>query len=772
MISRSLAALLFLTATGLTPAQMIDQNGNGMSDVWEQICGAIALSPNADADGDGVSNLKEAMAGTNPNSSNSYPRITAIGTTSTNFSTTFPCAPGKVYQLQSITSLGGTNWTVETNLVVRSGTNLTLTALSAATGKFFRIAISDTNSDGGAMNDCEKYQLGLDPFNPMSNNQLDANGNLLTDYAYATNRLASQNIFTIAATDPVTVEPDIASAATDLGVLTVTRGGFPLNAVTVNLGLGGPGAGFAAAGIDHSNLPTSIAFPVRTSAKTISVTPLANTNLQVPVIAQMKLLPSTGYTLGSASNASVVIYPSPTSKGTGLTGYYFTNSSTTYTNAANFNPTNLFLTRVDSVVDVVWDPTNSPNLSNGLYSVRWTGQVQPQYSETYYFDVYSDDGCKLWVNDQLIIDNWKSQSVSDAIGTINLQANTRYNLKLEYLQAGGAGQTHLNWYSADQSKQIIPSNRLYPTNSFGSAGISNAPAAITSALAAFGFVGQPFSFAVTAANSPTNFTATNLPPGLALTATNGLISGVPTFAGEWQVPLTASNAIGASASVVDITIFNTGSAVSREVWTNLPSTNIADIPVDTAAANISGAFAALEGITNFGDNYGERVRGYFTAPATANYYFWIAGSDSAQLWISDDSEPANKILRCWVTPTNNPTAPGQNGTSPRQWNLQANQRSGWLALNAGQKYYLEVLHKAGTATNDNWSVAWLPDPTGTNTVPAGITPSYFLSRYFTPPTATLAGTLYTANLLAPAGVISTGVGSASTRTSSRNRISR
>ena len=759
-------AVFIVLASRPAPAQMIDLNGNGMSDVWEQIYGASALSPNADADGDGVSNLKEALASTNPNDSNSYPRITAIGTTATNFSTTFPSAPGKVYQLQSLTNLGGTNWTVETHLVVRVGTNLTLLALSAATGKFFRIAISDTNTDGsGAMNDWEKYQLGLDPFNPISNNQLDGNGNLLTDYAYATNKLAAQNIFTIAATDPVTVEPDPGSAATDLGGLTVTRGGFPLNAVTVNLGLGGPGAGFATAGIDHSNLPTSIAFPVGTSAKTISVTPLANTNLQVPVIAQLKLLAGTGYTLGSASNASVVIYPSATSKGTGLTGYYYTNASATYTNGINFNPTNFMFARLDPAVSFAWGTASGPFTNSGYYHVRWVGQVQPQYSETYYFVVTNSDGCKLWVNDQLIVDDWKTQSAVGTVGSIALQAGTRYNLKLDFFRQTGSGTANLAWYSADQSLQTIPSSRLYPTNNFGSAGISNAPATITSALAAFGFVGQPFSFAVTAANSPTNFTATNLPPGLALTATNGLISGVPTLAGEWQMPLTASNAVGVGASVLDITIFNTGSAVSREVWTNLPGTNIADIPVDTVAANVTGAFTALEGITNFGDNYGERVRGYFTAPATANYYFWIAGSDAAQLWISDDSEPANKILRCWVTPTNNPTVSGQNGTSPRQWNLQSSQRSGWLALNAGQKYYLEVLHKAGVGTNDNWSVAWLPDPTGTNTVPAGVTPNYFLSRYFTPPAATLAGTLYTANLLAPAGVISTGVGSATMRLS-------
>ena len=65
-----------LLASRLAPAQMIDLNGNGMSDVWEQIYGASALSPSADTDGDGVSNLKEALAGTNPNDTNSFPHIT------------------------------------------------------------------------------------------------------------------------------------------------------------------------------------------------------------------------------------------------------------------------------------------------------------------------------------------------------------------------------------------------------------------------------------------------------------------------------------------------------------------------------------------------------------------------------------------------------------------------------------------------------------------------------------------------------------------------
>jgi len=742
--------VIFFTAVPV-PAQMIDLNHNGMSDIWEQVYGASGLDPNGDADGDGVSNLKEALAGTNPFDSNSYPHITAFGSSSNNFSVTMPVAPGKMYQLLSVTNLGSTQWLVETTVVARAGSTLPLRSPVASAGKFFRIAISDTNTDGSAMNDWEKYQLGLNPFNPFSNGTIDGNGQLVSDYAYETNGLMSQNLITIAAPDPVTTQPDPGASPTDLGTLTVKRGGFPLNAVTVNVGLSGPGPGFAKENLDHAALPRTLTFPVGVSATNIYVLPLANTNLQTPVVVQMNLLSGTGYTVGPFSNASVVIYPSATPNGTGLTGYYYTNSSSTYTSTNNFRTANLLTNRIDPTVDFVWGPAMTPNLSNGLYSVRWVGQVQPQYSETYYFDVYSDDGCMLWVNDLLIVSNWVAQSVKDVVGTINLQANTVYNLRLEYLQNGGSAQAHLNWYSASQSKQIIPSNRLYPTNSPG-ASLSNAPAVITSSLNAVAFLNQPFSFSVTGANTPLRFTASGLPPGLSLNATNGLINGTPTLAGNFPVMLTTSNTWGMGASLVTIQVIDTGTSVVREVWQGVSGTNITDIPTSTPAT-VTNTLSSLEGITNYGSNYGERVRGYLTAPVTGNYYFWIAGSDSAELWISNDGDPANKIKRANVWPTG-------GGTGYHQWNAQTNQQSKWLTLVAGQKYYVEILHKAGTTSPDHWSVGWLQDPTGTNTVPGGVVPGYVILRYYPLPVTVMPGTLYSANLLAQNGVVSTATGSA------------
>jgi uncharacterized protein (DUF1800 family) len=477
-----------------------------------------------------------------------------------------------------------------------------------------------------------------------------------------------------------------------------------------------------------------------------------------PVIATVNLLAGSGYQVGGANKASIVIYPSATPSGIGLLGQYYTNSSTTYSSAANFNPTNLVMTTTNPTIDFVWGTATTPITNSGYYTVRWTGQVQPEYSETYYFDANTDDGVRLWVNDQLIVDSWLARSASDSIGTIALQGGVRYDIRMEYFNVGGSAVAHLSWYSASQPKQIIPSSRLYPAT------VPAAPTAVTSSLSAVGFLGQPFSFTVTGANSANAFTATGLPPGLSFNSTNGLISGTPSLAGDFQVSVSASNAVGLGASVVDIRIIDSGSSVVREVWTGVPGTNIADIPVNLPPNSVA-ALGTLEGITDYGDNYGERIRGFFTAPVTGNYYFWIAGSDSAELWISNDGEPANKVRRAYVLPNPNPTAPPANGTGSRQWTLQPTQRSPWLTLVAGQPYYLEILHKAGVGSGDNWSVGWLQDPTGTNNTPVGVTPSYLLSRYYPTPVSQAPGTLYTANMLAVPGVASTAVGSATLRVS-------
>ena len=312
-----------------------------------------------------------------------------------------------------------------------------------SSARFYRVSISDVDTDGDGLNDWEEYQLGLDPTTPFSNGQQDANGNAIGDYAYVTNMLAFQNVITIAATVVTATQPDPGQNALVTGQFTLTRGGFPLNSITVNLGPGGAGAGFAVPGVDYAALPPVVTLAAGVSSQTITLMPMADTALPTPVLAQLQLLPGANYTVGTPGNATVVIYPSPTANGSGLLGQYYTNSSTTYTNSRNFNPTNLFLTRVDPALDFVWSNGMSPNLSNGYYTVRWTGQVQPQFSETYVFDVRSDDGCRCGSTINCSSTNGSRKALTDWTNAIALQAGdaVRHEAGLSSDRRRGAGAT-------------------------------------------------------------------------------------------------------------------------------------------------------------------------------------------------------------------------------------------------------------------------------------------------------------------------------------------
>ena len=83
------------------------------------------------------------------------------------------------------------------------------------------------------------------------------------------------------------------------------------------------------------------------------------------------------------------------------------------------------------------------------------------------------------------------------------------------------------------------------------------PITIISALADTALIGKNFSYAITALKSPTSFNATGLPAGLSVNAATGVISGIPTEAGLFNVTLTVSNETGADTATLSLRILNT-----------------------------------------------------------------------------------------------------------------------------------------------------------------------------------------------------------------------
>ena len=140
--------------------------------------------------------------------------------------------------------------------------------------------------------------------------------------------------------------------------------------------------------------------------------------------------------------------------GTGLTGTYYDNIDFTGTS----------IQRVDPQVNFEWgyEPPAS-QIDADTYSVRWTGQVQAQFTENYTFTARTDDGVRLWVNNQLIIDKWRNGSPEDYEGQINLVAGQKYDIKMEYFEDSGGAVAQLFWSNQRAPKVLIPQSQLYPT---------------------------------------------------------------------------------------------------------------------------------------------------------------------------------------------------------------------------------------------------------------------------------------------------------------------
>ncbi|HET6251484.1 MAG TPA: NPCBM/NEW2 domain-containing protein, partial [Tepidisphaeraceae bacterium] len=140
--------------------------------------------------------------------------------------------------------------------------------------------------------------------------------------------------------------------------------------------------------------------------------------------------------------------------GTGLFASYFNNTNLTGTPV---------LTRVDPTVNFTWNgavPGTGVPTTN--FSTRWVGQFVAPTTETYTFSTTSDDGCRLWVNGQELINDWVGQSATTEQGSIALVAGQSYSIELDYFQAGGNDTISLSLATPTITTEIVPQSDLYP----------------------------------------------------------------------------------------------------------------------------------------------------------------------------------------------------------------------------------------------------------------------------------------------------------------------
>lgn len=141
----------------------------------------------------------------------------------------------------------------------------------------------------------------------------------------------------------------------------------------------------------------------------------------------------------------------------GLTGRYFKDDGSH--NLANGQ---LFLQRNESLVSFDWG-VGSPVAGGPTdFMSRWTGYVTAPVSGVYYFGAKADDNSKIYVNNNLIQDNWTGNCCSlNYSGAVTLTAGQSVPITVEYYDLGGLGYFGL-YVKGAVPEQIVPSSWLSP----------------------------------------------------------------------------------------------------------------------------------------------------------------------------------------------------------------------------------------------------------------------------------------------------------------------
>ncbi len=172
----------------------------------------------------------------------------------------------------------------------------------------------------------------------------------------------------------------------------------------------------------------------------LTATELTNLSAYVAQIGGQESAPA-GSTDGSPST------------GTGLAGSYFNNTS------LSGSPV---LQRVERV-NFSWSGSPGPGINSDQFSARWTGQIEATATGNFQFQTRSNDGVRLWINGNLVIDNWASHAtVNDVTPVIALTKNQRYAITMEFYDNTGQAVAKLYWKQPGKSTfAVVPITGLY-----------------------------------------------------------------------------------------------------------------------------------------------------------------------------------------------------------------------------------------------------------------------------------------------------------------------
>ena len=187
----------------------------------------------------------------------------------------------------------------------------------------------------------------------------------------------------------------------------------------------------------------------------------------------------------------------------------------------------------------------SPRARNDLFGFRLSSRINITQAGSYTFYTSSDDGSRLWIDGNLIVDNDGLHAMQERSGQITLSAGQHLIVVGFFENGGGEGLT-IQYSSSSISKRQIPNASLIQNPQQNVGPVINNPGDQISS------VNASTSLNIIASDSNgdnLSYSATGLPNGLNINSSSGVISGTTNIAGGFAVSVIVNDGQGESSSI-------------------------------------------------------------------------------------------------------------------------------------------------------------------------------------------------------------------------------
>ena len=366
-----------------------------------------------------------------------------------------------------------------------------------------------------------------------------------------------------------------------------------------------------------------------------------------------------------------------------------------------------------------YSPTFQTNYGADNYGQKLSGYLLPTETGNHVFWIASDDASELWLSTDANPANkvrvahatgntgagvWDNQGTQQS-GNIFLTAGQRYYVEVLHRDQTGPDHVAVAWQTPTLDRRLIANEHLEHPGTLPNRApwIGNTTFRVVEGSGGGTVVGtlsagdfEPGStlsgFIITGGNTNNAFSLNPVTGQLSVNTPLNF-ANLPKYL--LDVSATDSGGLTATAQVA---VEVEARAVRRQVWTGVGGNDIANLTALGSYPNNPNSSTYIpffETPTNSADNYGQRLTGFLRAPDSGDFTFWIASDDDGELWLSTDTNPANKVRIAHV----------DGSTNPREWGKFGTQKSAPVTLEGGRFYYIEVLHKEGIG-GDNLAISW------------------------------------------------------------------